>query len=177
MDYVMNHLHRAFSDLVSYNRFVELMPSVLIPLCSYLRTRQGRVSGINFIDSTPIIVCHPKRAHSHKLFADEAQWDKNSVVWFYGFKLHLIINNEGELLSVKLTPANVDDCTPVPDMTRALFGKLFCDKGYLSQKVFELLLGRGVQIITRLKKNMKNKLLPLMDKHAHMQTRAHRDGQ
>ena len=163
-DHVTKHLHRAFPDLVSYNRFVELMPSALIPLCSYLHTRQGRVSGISFIDSTPIIVCHPKRAHLHKLFAEEAQWGKNSVGWFYGFKLHLIINDEGELLSVKLTPANVDDRTPVPDMTRALFGKLFGDKGYISQKLFELLFGRGVQLVTKLKKNMKNKLLPLIDK-------------
>ena len=162
--YVMKHWRGAFPHLVSYNRMVELMPSALIPLCSYLRTRQGRVSGISFIDSTPIIVCHPKRARSHKLFKEEAKWGKNSVGWFYGFKLHLIINDEGELLAVKLTLANVDDRVPVPEMTQELFGKLFGDKGYISQQLFEWLFARGVQLITKLKKNMKNKLLPLMDK-------------
>ncbi len=131
--YVMRHLHGAFPHLVSYSRMVELMLSALIPLCSYLCTRQGRVGGISFIDSTPIIVCHPQRAHSHKLFAEEAKWGKNSVGWFYGFKLHLIISDEGESLAVKLIPANVDDRTPVPDMTHVLFGKLFGDKGYISQ--------------------------------------------
>ena len=162
--YVMKHWRGAFPHLVSYNRMVELMPSALIPLCSYLRTRQGRVSGMSFIDSTPIIVCHPKRARSHKLFKEEAKWGKNSVGWFYGFKLHLIINDEGELLAVKLTLANVDDRVPVPEMTQELFGKLFGDKGYISQQLFEWLFARGVQLITKLKKNMKNKLLPLMDK-------------
>jgi hypothetical protein len=137
---------------------------VLIPLCSYLHTRQGQVSGISFIDSTPISVCHPKRAHAHQLFKKLAKWGKNSVGWFYGFKLHLIINDEGELLVIKLTPANLDDRVPVPEMTPALFGKLFGDKGYISQKLFEWLFERGVRLITKLKKNMRNKLLPLMDK-------------
>jgi hypothetical protein len=162
--YVMKHLRGAFPRLVSYTRFVELMRSALIPLCVYLHTRQGQVSGISFIDSTPIIVCHPKRAHGHRLLKKLAQWGKNSVGWFYGFKLHLIINDEGELLAVKLTPAHIDDRVPVPEMTQALFGKLFGDKGYISQKLFEELLERGVQLITKLKKNMKNKRLPLMDK-------------
>ena len=162
--YVLKQLRGAFPRLVSYTRMVELMPSALIPLCSYLHTRRGQVSGISFIDSTPIIVCHPKRARSHKLFAELAKWGKNSVGWFYGFKLHLIINDDGELLAIKLTLANVDDRVPVPEMTQSLFGKLFGDKGYISQALFELLFGRGVQLITKLKKNMKNKLLPLMDK-------------
>ena len=84
--------------------------------------------------------------------------------WFYGFKLHLIVNECGELLAVKVTPANVDDREPVPDMTAGIFGKLFGDKGYISQQLFDLLFERGLQLITKLKKNMKNKLMPLMDK-------------
>ncbi len=161
---VMKPLRGAFPRLVSYTRRVELMPSSLIPLCRYLHTRRGQVSTIRFIDSTPIIVCHPKRADSYKLFGEVAKWGKNSVGWFYGFKLPLIINDEGELLAVKLTPANVDDRVPVAQMTQALFGKLFGDKGTISQPLFELLFGRVVQLVTKLKKNMKNKLLPLMDK-------------
>ncbi len=158
--YVLKYLRGAFPRLVSYNRRVELIPSALISLCSYLRIRQGRDSGISYIGSIPIIVCHPKRAHSHQLFEELVQWGKNLVGWFYGFKLHLIINDEGELLAVKLNPANVDDQVPVPEMTQALFGKLFGDKGYISQPLFELLFAREVQLITKLKKNMKNKPCP-----------------
>lgn len=115
-----------------------LTGSALIPLCSYLHTRKGQVSGISFIDSTPIIVCHRKRAHTHKRFKKGAQWGKNSMNRFYGFKLHLIINDEGELLAFKLTPANVDDRQPVPEMARGMFGKLFGDKGYISRSLFDL---------------------------------------
>lgn len=162
--YVTKYWRGAFPTLVSYTRFVELMGSALIPLCRYLHTRKGQVSGISFIDSTPIIVCHRKRAPTHQLFKKKSRWGKNAMGWFYGFKLHLIINDEGELLAFKLTPANVDDRQPVPEMTRGLFGKLFGDKGYISQPLFDLLFDQGLQLVTRLKKNMKNKLLPVFDK-------------
>jgi hypothetical protein len=161
---VIPHLQWAFHDLVSYNRFVELMSQALFPLCCYLMTRKGKCSGISFIDSTPIAVCHNRRINSNKVFADKAQRGKNSVDWFYGFKLHLIVNDQGELLSFRLTPGNVDDREPVPDIAKGLFGKLFGDKGYISQKLFDLLFGQGIQLVTKLKKNMKNKLMPLFDR-------------
>jgi hypothetical protein len=138
--------------------------SALIPLCSDLHTRKGQIGGIRFIDSTPIIVCHCKRAHTHQRFKKRAPWGKNSLGWFYGFKRHLIINDQGELLAFKLTPAKVDDRQPVPEMTREIFGKRFGDKGSISQSLFDLLFERGLQLITTLKKNMKNKLLPVFDK-------------
>jgi hypothetical protein len=162
--YVVKYWRGAFPTRVSYTCFVERMNSALIPLCRYLHTRKGRVSGISFIDSTPTIVCHRKRAHTHKRFKKGAHWGKNSMGWFYGFKLHLIINDEGERLAFKLTPANIDDRQPVPEMTRGMFGKLFGDKGSISQNLFERLFERGLPLITQLKKNMKNKLLPLFDK-------------
>lgn len=93
-----------------------------------------------------------------------ARWGKTTVSWFYGFKLHLIINDEGELWAFKLTGGNVDDRAPGPALTRGLFGKLFGDKGYISQQLFDERYERGVQLITRLRKNMKNKLTPLVDK-------------
>jgi len=162
--HVMVNLRSAFPDLVAYSRFVYLMKGAIIPLCVYLSLRKGTVTGISFIDSTPIRVCHTRRIHSHRVFKGLAQRGKNSMGWFYGFKLHLIINDMGELLDFRLTPGNVDDRVPVPKMTEDIFGKLFGDKGYLSQKLFEQLLEQGVQLITRLKKNMKNKLMPLFDK-------------
>ncbi len=163
-EYVTTHLSSAFPKLTSYNRFVELMPSALVPLCCYLQTRRGECSGISFVDSTTIAVCHNRRIASHKVFTDIAARGKNSVDWFYGFKLHLVINDCGELLAVRLTPGNVDDRTPVPDLAHDLFGKLFGDKGYISQKLFESLFAEDVQLITKLKTKMKNKLMPMFDK-------------
>ena len=84
--------------------------------------------------------------------------------WFYSFKLHLVVNDRGELLVFRLTPANVDDRQPLPHMARALFGKLFGDKGYLSQALFTALFEQGIELITHVRKNMKNRLMPLMDK-------------
>lgn len=164
LDCVSRYHRDAFPTLVSYSRFVELMPSVLIPLCAFVHTRYGRVTGIAFIDSTRLESCHPKRAHAHRVFEASARWGKTPVSWFYGFKLHLILHDEGELLAFKLTGGNVDDRALVPALTRGLFGKLFGDKGYISQQLFDERYERGVQLITRLRKNMKNKLMPLVDK-------------
>lgn len=161
---VMKHYLGAFPRLISYQRFVELMPQALVPLCGYLQTRKGECSGISFVDSTPLKVCHNRRIHSHKVFAGCARRGKTSADWFFGFKLHLVINDRGELLSIRLTPGNVDDRRPVPELVRELFGKLFGDKGYISQPLFEALYDGGVQLVTRLKTNMKNRLVSLFDK-------------
>jgi len=161
---VCTHLRWAFPELVSYNRFVELMPSALYPLCCYLLTRKGRCSGISFVDSMPIAVCHNRRIHSHRVLSGAARRGKNTMGWFYGFKLHLIVNDQGELLAFHFTPGNTDDREPLPDMVKGLFGKLFGDKGYISQKLFELLFADGVQLVTKIKRNMKNKLMHIFDK-------------
>jgi hypothetical protein len=161
---VLPHWRNAFPGLVSYTRFVELMPWGLMMLCCFLHRRRGDMTGISFIDSTPIEVCHPSRAHAHRVFKDQVGWGKNSVGWYFGFKLHLIINERGELLAFKLTPANVDDRQPVPELTQTLFGQLFGDRGYISQALFEELYQRGLQLVTKAKKNMKNRLVKLIDK-------------
>ena len=163
-EYVTKHLLWAFPKLTSYNRFVELKRSALVPLCCFLHARRGRCSGISFIDSTGIAVCHNRRIHAHKVFRDLAARGKTSVEWFFGFKLHLVINDCGELLAVRLTPGNCADREPVPNLAHDLFGKLFGDKGYISQKLFESLFVKDVQLITKLKTNMKNKLMPMFDK-------------
>jgi hypothetical protein len=162
--YVCNHLRSEFPGLVSYNHFVALMPQTAVMLCLYLNSRLGVSRGIAFIDATPIPVCHNKRIKRHKVFKKTAKRGKTSMGWFYGFKLHLIVNDCGELVSFCLTPANVDDRVPVPQMTKQLWGKLFGDKGYLSQALFEQLFERGLQLITPIRKNMKNRLMPLEDK-------------
>jgi hypothetical protein len=164
LEHVCQHLCGEFPHLLSYSRFVEQIPCALAALTGFLQTRFGACSGISFIDSTPLRVCHNMRIHSHKVMAELAGRGKTSTGWFYGFKLHLVINDRGELLNACFTPGNVDDRAPAPTLSARLFGKLVGDKGYISQPLFEKLLSKGVQLITRLKSNMKNRLMLLWDK-------------
>lgn len=161
---VRRHLRAEFPGLPSYTRVVAMMPSVLVPLCAYLQQHKGAVTGIAFIDATSIVVCHNRRIYSHKVFKKLARRGKTSVGWFYGFKLHLVINDRGELLAFQVTSGNVDDRAPVPHLIQGLTGKLFGDKGYISKALFEALLGQELQLITKLRKNMANRLMPLFDK-------------
>ena len=164
LHYVCQHLTRAFPHRVSYSRFVELEAETLLPLAAFLTTRLGRCTGLSFIDSTPLKVCHNLRIKSHKVFKDIAQRGVSSTGWFYGFKVHLVINECGDLLAVKFTPGNVDDRKPVPILARHLWGKLFGDRGYISHALFTQLWAQGVQLVTKLKKKMQPRLLPLLDK-------------
>lgn len=162
---VCRYWRKAFPQLVSYNRFVEWMPSVLLPLCAYLRHCFGKCTGISFIDSTSLKVCHNRRIPAHKVFKDLAARGKTSVDWFFGFKLHLVVNEQGELLNVMLTPGNTDDRQPVPQLLQQLVGKVFGDRGYVSEKlVVRLWQSLGIQLVTRLRRNMKNRLMRLSDK-------------
>lgn len=163
--YVLGHLHGEFPKAVSYQRFVELMPSTVGPLCAYLQTCLGTCSGLSFVDSTPLAVCHNRRIGQHRVFRDLAQRGKTSLGWFYGFKLHIVINHHGELLACQLTPGNVDDRRPVPKLAQRLWGRLFGDRGYLSQPLTrELLQTRQLRLVTHLKRNMANRLLLLHEK-------------
>lgn len=156
-----------FPRLVNYNRFIELMPRTMPVLLLYLNSLKGKVTGISFVDSTPIQVCKPKRMGRNKVFKNIAKKTKSTIGWFFGFKLHLAVNETGELLSFMLTPGNVDDRTALPQLTKNLWGKLFGDKGYLSQALFEELFAKGLHLFTGIKKNMKAKLVPLLDKLLH----------
>lgn len=163
-EHVQVHLSSEFPHLVSYTRFVALIPTMLLPLLAYLQSRYGACTGISFIDSTALAVCDPKRIHQHRVFALDAKRGKSSMGWFFGFKLHLAVNDCGELLACCLTPGNVDDRTPVPQMVQRLRGKLIGDRGYISAPLTELLFEQGLHLITRLRKNMKNRLIHLSDK-------------
>lgn len=160
LEYVLPHLRSEFPGLVSYTRFVDYIPSTIIPLCAYFKSScLGNCTGISFIDSTSIDVCLNQRIASHKVFAGLAERGKTSTGWFFGFKLHLVINDRGELLNVKVTPANVDDRKPVPDLVDKLFGKIIGDKGYISKSLAETLRQTfGIEFITKLKSNSKNRL-------------------
>lgn len=161
---ILEHHHKDFPCLVSYNRFIELMSSSLIPLIFYLHTRKGKCTGISFIDTMGIPICHPKRAKRNKVFEDLAHWGKSSVQWYFGFKIHLIINEKGEILAFQITPGNIDERKTVPYLTKDLWGRLFGDKGYISQDLFEQLYQKNIKLITPFKKNMNNKLLELWEK-------------
>jgi len=163
-EHVQVHLRSEFPHLVSYQHFVALLPSVLAPLLASLQTRYGACTGISFIDSTSLEVCHPKRISGHRVFAADARRGKTSMGWFYGFKLHLAVNDQGDLLACCLTPGNVDDRQPVPHLVKRLRGKLIGDRGYVSAPLTQVLFEQGLHLITKLRKNMKNRLMLMSDK-------------
>jgi len=161
---VQAHLRREFPGLVSYNRFVRLMPRVAACLCAYLASRRGSCNGISFIDSTSLPVCNNHRISRHRVFVAHAQRGKSSMGWFYGFKLHLVVNTQGELLNFSCTPGNCDDRKPVPTLVAGLFGKVFGDKGYLSQPLRASLARTGVHLVTDYRANMHSPPLHPTDK-------------
>lgn len=166
-DYVCKQLRELFPGLVSYNRFTELGGQMIVPLAIYLKTRAtGECTGISFIDSTPLRVCHNRRIHSHKVFDGLAARGQCSIGWFYGFKLHLITSDSGHVVDFMLTGGNTDDRKPLQmkGFIDKLFGKLYGDKGYISKELFEGLFVQGIHLVTKLRKNMKTKLVtPMAD--------------
>jgi len=172
-DYYEKHvkvnLCNDFHNLVSYSRFIELRQKVAFPLMlfSISITAAKKCTGVSIVDSFSLEVCHILRAYSHKVFKKIAKKGKTSVGWFYGLKLHVVISHQGEILAAYLTPGNISDCNEklLLKLTRKLFGKLFGDKGYIVNKdLFEKLLLNGIHLITKLRKNMKNKLMDIEDK-------------
>ena len=143
------------------------MPLVVF-LLSHLATR----TRLDYINHTALLVCDNHRINRHKVFAGLAQRGKTSMGWFFGFKLHLVFNNDNEIVALKLTPGNVLDTTPVPALTRDLTGKLFGDKGCIGQKLAEDLLRRGLTLFTRVRKNMKALPLSLEGKAGGGESRA-----
>jgi len=166
LGYVQTQLSGDFPGLVSYTRFLELMAEVTTPLVALLVSLLASPTTANYIDSTKLVVCHNRRIRRHKVFRGLAARGKSSMGWFYGFKLHLIVNERGEIVSFFITPGNVPDnnIETVAKLARTMSGKLFGDRGYISKDLFAALWQQGVQLITGIKRNMKNRLLPLMDK-------------
>lgn len=164
--YLCQHvlLQKYFPSIVSYSRFVSLMPRFVFPLFCYLFSLLQQPTGISFIDSTILTVCHIRRASSHKTFKGIASKSKTSTGWFFGLKLHLVINECGELQAFQLTKGSTHDLTPVESLVKKLFGYLFGDKAYLSEKIFRKLYERGIKLITKIRSNMKNKLMDPWEK-------------
>ena len=167
LNYVQKHLVHLFPNTVSYNRFVELSQQVILPMTMFLKMQcLGDCTGITYVDSTPIRVCKNKRIKRNKVFKDIATVGKSTMGWFFGFKLHLIVNEKGDILNFVITQGNVDDRTPLNDskFLAKIKGKLYGDKGYISSKLTQLLFVDGIQLITGIRDKMKNCLLELKDK-------------
>ena len=124
------------------------------------------VSYTCFVDSTMIPVCHSMRRKFNKVFDGLAKNGKGTMGWCHGFKLYLLCNEMGDVLTFCLTPANVDDRNPRVwrVFTKVLYSNFFADKGYSKQEFFENLFNQGIHLVHGLKSNIKNKLMPLWDK-------------
>ncbi|MCP3966524.1 MAG: IS982 family transposase [Lentisphaerae bacterium] len=162
--HIQVHFQKYFPNLVSYNRFIQLVPRTIMPMMAFLDSIKGKVTGISFMDSTSIAVCKNKRIRRNKVFKDLATRGKTTMGWFFGFKLHLIVNDQGDLLSWRVTQGHVDDRAPVRSMAKNVKGKLFADKGYISQPLFKDLFEKGTHLVTTIRSNMKNRLMPIMDR-------------
>lgn len=165
--YICQSMRRDFPDVVSYNRFNELQGRVFFKMMFFCKlVAFGHCTGVSYADSTMIPVCHNVRRYMNKVFKGIAKDGKGTMGWCHGFKLHLVCNDRGEIITFCLTPANVDDrdLGVWKVLSKELYGKLFADRGYISQKLFDYLFPDGIQVITGLKGNMKNKLMPLWDK-------------
>lgn len=154
----------AFPTLPSYNRFIELMPRVIAPLTLFSQLHTGKRTGIYYVDSSCLPVCHLKRSRRHKTFEEVAKYGKTSVGWFFGLKLHLVINDQGELVAFKITRGNQSDVTSAESLLSLLEGLAFGDKGYIGKALFQRLLKKGLKLITRVRKNMKTPSLTALEK-------------
>jgi hypothetical protein len=161
---VLVHLKSYFPSLVSYTRFLELQALLIAPLTFYLLSKKGEKTGLYFVDSSPIKVCHNRRINKHKTFKGIAERGKHSMGWFYGFKLHLSINNKGELMNICVTKGNKSDVSVLRKLLKNLQGLAVGDKGYISEKVSEELAKDGLKFITKVRKNMKQKILSSFEK-------------
>ncbi|MBJ7883016.1 IS982 family transposase [Gelidibacter salicanalis] len=165
--YVQKHMKSEFPATVSYNRFTELMQANMLPLVLFMKTCcLGDCTGISFVDSTPVRVCKNKRISSNKVFEGIATTGKSTMGWFHGFKLHIIVNDKGEILNFVITQGNVDDREPLKEgnILNRIFGSLYADKGYISKNLAAMLFDDGLHLVTGIRNNMKNVLMTMRDK-------------
>ena len=181
--YGVGHQHRAcFGELPHYDRFVSLVPRLFVPLMVLLHSLGGEPTGVYFADSTKLAVCHNRRIHRHRVFDGLAARGKTSMGeaaggsigpadrwrgsggWFYGLKLHFVVNHRGQVVALRITPGSTADSTVLDELTRHLAGKLYADKGCIGRELFKRLWRRGLHLITSIRRNMRNHLMPLADK-------------
>ena len=162
--YYLSYKYKGYFNLPCYSRIVQLWPRLILPLAIMLQLLKGTHTGIYFIDSTKLAICHSKRTKSNRVFGKIAKIGMSSYGWFMGFKLHLVINNKGEILAVKITKAHSGDLSVLESITKGLIGKLFGDKAYISKDLWHKLYARNLRLFTGIRKDMHNHLLQLDDK-------------
>ena len=164
---VLKNLKSEFPNAVSYKRFLRLIPRCFnhLYLLRQVQSKMGQRTGTYFVDSKKLPVCHNRRIYSNKVFSEIAKRGKSSTGWYYGMKVHLVINELGQIVSFMITSANVSDnnADVLTHLFNDLQGNCYGDKGYLS-KLFEQFYASGLKIITKVRKNMKNKLMVLTDR-------------
>jgi hypothetical protein len=150
-----------FPKAPTYRRFVALVCRCVPLLLLWLlyKTSQSVRTGPYFIDTKKLEVCHLKRAWSHRVFKGIARKGKTSTGWFYGLKLHLVINHLGQIVSFLITPGNVADNNKgvLHRLLNGLAGRCTGDKGYWTT-LFERFLQQGLVLLVRPKTNMKQRL-------------------
>ena len=139
-----------FKEVPCYDRFIQIMPKLLVPLSILMQCSFGESRGIYFIDATKLSICHCRREKRNKVFGKIVAKGKTSMGWFFGFKLHMIVNDVGQIMAIKITKGNVDDRTPVAELTKKLKGSIYGDKGYIGADLFKSLYQRGLKIITKI---------------------------
>ena len=135
-----------FKEVLCYDRFIQIMPKLLVALSILLQCLFGEARGIYFLDATKLSICHGRREKRNKVFGKIAEKGKTSMGWFFGFKLHMIINDVGQIMAIKITKGNVDDRTPVAELTKKLKGSIYADKGYIRADLFKALYKKGLKV-------------------------------
>jgi hypothetical protein len=164
---VLKSMLSYFPSSPCYGRFVQLIPRCMMPLLMFVNfSRVGRLVGCYFADSKKLPVCDNLRIKSNRVFEGIAGRSKSSTGWFYGLKLFLVINAFGEIIRCVITPANIADnnLEMMKKIFKGLRKFLFADKGFLSQPAFEYFYEQGLKIVTTIRSNMKNKLVPVLER-------------
>lgn len=158
-----------FKTLPCYQRINALVAQHAYAIIAFFEALlvKPKLDHIHLVDSTPLAVCKNTRINRHRTFRATAGRGKSSTGWFYGFKLHLIVNRACEIVSALVTPGNVADVTALFPLFQRhpVQGKLFGDRGYISEAYKQLLGSRQCEMITRARANMTQPVFSPEDEH------------
>ena len=111
-----------FKEAVCYDRFIQIIPKLLVPLSILLQSLFSEARGIYFLYTTKLSICNCRREKRNKVLGKIAEKGKISMSLFFGFKLHMITNDVSQRMAIKITKGNIDDRRPVAELTKKLKG-------------------------------------------------------